>query len=135
EDLGFNRDNVLVTSVDARLAGYKPDQLSGMYRQLYDRLSAIPNVRSATIASYSPMQGSRTNSTVTVRGYTPGKTENMNVSDMLVGPRFAETLGVPLLMGREIGLQDTVTSAKVAIVNKSFADAFYKDQNPIGRRL
>ena len=75
EDLGFNRDNVLLASVDTRLAGYKPDELSAVYRQLYDRLSALPNVQSATIASYSPMQGTSTNSTITVRGYTPAKTK------------------------------------------------------------
>ena len=135
EDLGFNRDDVLLASVDARLAGYKADDLPGLYRQLYDRLSALPNVRSATIASYSPMGGTTTSSTVTVRGYTPGAAENMNVEDILVGPTFAETLGVPLLLGRELGLQDTPTSAKVAVVNQAFASAFYPNQNPIGRRL
>jgi predicted permease len=135
EDLGFNRDNVLLASVDTRLAGYKPSELSSVYRQLYDRLSTLPNVRSASIASYSPMAGTNTNSTVTVRGYTPNKNENMAVSDVFIGPDFSETLGVPLLMGREIGLQDTPTSARVAVVNQAFAQAFFRDQNPIGRRL
>jgi len=135
EDLGFNRDNVLLASVSTRLAGYKPDELSAVYRQLYDRLSAIPNVRSATLASYSPMAGTQTNSSITVRGYTPNDNENMNVDDILVGPRFAETLGVPLLMGREIGLQDTPASARVAVVNQAFAQAYFPNQNPLGRRL
>ena len=135
EDLGFNRDNVLLASVDTRLAGYKPAELSAVYRQLYDRLSALPNVRSATIASYSPMAGTSTNSTITVRGYTPNKNENMNVADIFIGPSFAETLGVPLLMGREIGLQDTAASAKVGVVNQAFAQAYFHDQNPIGRRI
>jgi predicted permease len=135
EDLGFNRDNVLLASVDTRLAGYKPAELSAVYRQLYDRLNTLPNVQSATLASYSPMAGTSTNSTVTVRGYTPNKGEDMNVSDILIGPGFAETLGVPLLMGREIGLQDTPTSARVAVVNQAFAKAFYPSQNPVGRRL
>jgi predicted permease len=135
EDLGFNRDNVLLASVDTRLAGYKPAELSAVYRQLYDRLNTLPNVQSATLASYSPMAGTSTNSTVTVRGYTPNKGEDMSVSDILIGPGFGETLGVPLLMGREIGLQDTPTSLRVAVVNQAFAKAFYPDQNPVGRRL
>jgi predicted permease len=135
QDLGFNRDNVLLASVDTRLAGYKAAELSAVYRQLYDRLNTLPNVQSATLASYSPMAGTSTNSTVTVRGYTPNKGEDMNVSDILIGPGFAETLGVPLLMGREIGLQDTPTSARVAVVNQAFAKAFYPGQNPVGRRL
>lgn len=135
EDLGFNRENVLLASVDMRLAGYKADQLSGVYRQLYDRLNSLPNVQSATIASYSPMAGTSRNSTITVRGYTPAKGEDTGVSDVYVGPRFAETLGVPLLMGREIGLQDTPTSPRVAVVNQAFVKSFFPDQNPIGRRM
>jgi predicted permease len=134
EDLGFNRDNVLLVSVDTRLAGYKPNDLSAVYRQLYDRLSTLPNVRSATIASYSPMQGTMTNSTITVRGYTPAKDEDTAVSNIQIGPNFCETLGVPLLMGREIGLQDTPNSPKVAVVTQSFAKSFFHDENPIGRR-
>ena len=50
----------------------------------------------------------------------------MNVADIFVGPRFAETLGVPLLMGREIGLQDTPTSARVGVVNQSFVRSFFR---------
>lgn len=134
EDLGFNRDNVLLVGVDTRLAGYKPNDLSSVYRQLYDRLSTLPNVRSATIASYSPMQGTMTNSTITVRGYTPAKDEDISVSDIQIGPNFSETLGVTLLMGRDIGLQDTPNSPKVAVVTQSFAKSFFHDENPIGRR-
>lgn len=134
ENLGFNRENVLLVNLDTRLAGYKPAELSGVYRQLHERLSALPNVSSVTIGSYSPMQGSNTNSTITVRGYTPAKDEDTSVSDLQIGPNFCETLGVPLLMGREIGLQDTPTSARVAVVNQAFAKSYFHDENPIGRR-
>ncbi len=134
QDLGFNRDNVLLVGVDTRLAGYKPDELSSVYRQLYDRLSALPNVQSATMASYSPMQGTGTNSTITVCGYTPAKDEDTAVTDILIGPNFCETLGVPLLLGRDIGLQDTVASARVGVVNQAFAQSYFHDENPIGRR-
>ncbi|HKO98501.1 MAG TPA: ABC transporter permease [Pyrinomonadaceae bacterium] len=134
EDLGFNRDNVLLTSVDTRLAGYKPAELPDVYRRLYEELNALPNVRSATFATVSPMSGSDRSSNVTVRGYVPSPGEDLIVSDLMVGPRFAETLGVPLLLGREIGVQDTLASTRVAVVNKSFADAFFPGQNPVGRR-
>ena len=135
EDLGFNRDNVLLASVDTRLAGYQPKDLSEVYRQLYDRLSALPNVRSVTIATYSPMAGTSRSSSLTVRGYTPSKGEDMVVADMLVGPRFAETLGVPLLMGREIGLQDTPTSTRVGGSQSVVSAGSFPHQNPIGRRM
>ena len=135
EDLGFNRDNVLLASIDSRLAGYKPAELNALYRQLYDRLSTLPNVRSVTMASYSPMSGSGSSSSLLVRGYTPRKDEDMDVAHYQVAPRYAETLGIPLLLGREIGLQDTAASAKVAVVNRAFAEAYYPGQNPLGRRI
>lgn len=134
EDLGFNRDNLLLASLDARLAGYKTTELTALYRQLYDRLNALPNVRSATMASYSPLSGSGSNSSLLVRGYTP-RPDDGDVSHYQVAPRYAETLGIPLLLGREIGLQDTVTSTKVAVVNHAFAEHYFPGQNPLGRRI
>jgi len=135
EALGFNRENVLLATIDARLAGYKASELSAVYRQLYDRLSALPNVRSATMASYSPMSGTNSSSSVLVRGYTPRLGEDMDVSHVQIGPKYAETLGVPLLLGREIGLQDTAASTKVAVVNQTFAEFFFPGQSAIGRRI
>ena len=134
EDLGFNRDNVLLVSVDTRLAGYKADDLSGVYRQLYDRLSALPNVRSATIASYSPMQGTSSTSTITVRGYTPNPNEDMNVGDVFVGPRFAETLAFAAAGSRDWPSGYGELGAR-GRSNQTFARTYFKDQNPIGRRL
>ncbi|MGH9970957.1 MAG: ABC transporter permease [Pyrinomonadaceae bacterium] len=134
-DLGFNRDNVLLFGVDSRLAGYKPAELSALYRQLYDRLSALPNVRAATLATFSPMSGTSRTSSITVRGRTPNPGEDLIVSDILIGPTYAETLSLPLLLGRSIGLQDTAASNKVAVVNQSFAQHFFPNQNPIGRRI
>ena len=58
----------------------------------------------------------------------PAKDENTSVSDIQIGPNFAETLGVPLLMGRDIGLQDTPTSPKVAVVNQSFAQCLFSQR-------
>ena len=61
--------------------------------------------------------------------------EDMIVSDMMVGPSYCETLGLPVLLGREIGLQDTESSPKVAVVNQAFAEYFFHGENPIGRRF
>jgi predicted permease len=134
-DVGFNRDNVLLLSLDTRLAGYKPAQLSALYRQVIERMKDLPGVQSATIATYSPISGHGRNSTVTVHGYTPGAGEDRDVNDFLIGPDYAKTLGVPLLLGREFDIRDTPASHKVAIVNQSFAKSFFAGQNPIGKRF
>ena len=135
EDLGFNGENVLLVDIDPRLAGYKPKELSGLYRQLLDRLGTLPGVRSTSIATYSPMSGSGRTSNISVQGYLPEPGDEMDVSNMLIGPSYCQTLGLPLLLGREIGMQDTPASAKVAVVNEAFAKTFFHGENPVGRRF
>ncbi|HSB27349.1 MAG TPA: ABC transporter permease [Pyrinomonadaceae bacterium] len=133
ENVGFEKSNVLLVRIEPRLAGYKPAELSSLYHQMIDRLSTLSGIRSVSIATFSPMSGSNRTSTIAIPGYTPQPNENMDIQDMLVGPNYADTLGLQLLQGREIGPRDTPSSAKVAVVTKAFAERFFKNQNPIGR--
>jgi predicted permease len=133
EDLGFKRDKMLLIGIDARLAGYKAPDLAPLYQRLLERINVVPGVSSLTVSSYSPMSGSRRSSDVTVQGYVAAPDENVIVEELFVGPDFGKTLGVPLLQGREINLQDTDASRKVAVVNEAFVDHYLKGQNPLGR--
>jgi len=133
EDLGFNRNNVLLLGIDPRLAGYKTTELATLYQQVVERLSSLPQVQTVSIATYSPLSGTRRSSSVQVNGYTPQPGENLDTQDILVAPKYAETLGMPLLRGRDINERDTPTSTQIAVINSAFAERFFKDQNPIGR--
>ncbi len=135
EELGFNRQHVLLVSIDPRLAGYQPAQLAPFYRQLLDRVNALPGVRSASVAAYSPMSGTSSSSNIGVQGYTPPPGANMDVNVNVVGWKYFETAGMPMLLGREIGPQDTPASPKVAVVNATLAHDFFGKENPIGRRF
>src|SRR5262249_28760976 len=132
---GFDRSNMLLVGIDPRLAGYKPAELPALYQQIFDRLGSLPNVRSVSMATYSPMTGTRRSSSIRVPGYTPQPNEDLIVEDMLAGPKYAENLGIPLLRGRDIDVRDTVAGRRVAIVNETFANHYFKDQNPIGRNF
>jgi predicted permease len=133
--LGFNDDNVLLVQTDPRLAGFKAGDLDGLYRQLLARLNNLPGVRSATIAYYSPMSGHYSSTDLKIQGYTPHPNENMEVNENQVGPNYFETLGIPMLLGRPIGPQDTATSPRVVVVNQAFAQRFFRGQNPVGRQI
>ena len=133
EDVGFDRSNLLLLGIDPRLAEYKPAQLATLYQQLIDRLGSLPQVKSVSMATYAPMSGTRRTSSVKVPGFTPQTSEELNVQDILAGPRYAETLGMPLLRGREIEIRDTAAAPQIAVVNETFAERYFKDQNPIGR--
>ncbi|HEY2963919.1 MAG TPA: ABC transporter permease [Pyrinomonadaceae bacterium] len=133
ENVGFDRSNMLLAGIDPRLAGYKPAELPALYQQILDRLGSLPNVRSVSMATYSPMSGTHRASSIQVPGYTPEPNEDVVVEDMLAGPKYAQNLGMPLLRGRDIEARDTVAARRVAIVNETFANRYFKDQNPIGR--
>ena len=133
EDVGFDRNNVLLLGIDPRLAGYKPTELAGLYQQVIERLGSLPQVRSVSMATYAPMSGTRRSSSIRITGYTPQPGEDLVVQDILTGPKYAETLGMPLLRGRDIEQRDTPSSPRIAVVNQMFAERYFGNQNPIGR--
>jgi predicted permease len=135
QPLGFNQENVVLARVNPRLAGYKTTEVGALYRKLYDRLHALPGVQSATIASYSPLGGSNSTSTLAVQGYEAKDNENTGAQTVFVGPDYPHALGMQLLLGREITLQDTAGAAKVAMVNEAFVRHFFPNQNPVGHRF
>jgi predicted permease len=133
--LGFNQENVVLARINPRLAGYKPAEVGALYRKLYDQLHALPGVQSATLASYSPLGGSNSTSSLTVQGYEPKQNESPSAQMIFVGPDYPHTLGMPLLLGREINLQDTAGAVKVAMVNEAFVRHYMPNINPIGRKI
>lgn len=133
EDLGFDRNNLLLVNIDPRLAGYKTTELSALYQQVIDRVGSLPQVRSVSVATYAPLSGTRRSSSIKVTGYVAQPDEDLDVQDILVGPKYTETLGIPLLRGRDIEQRDSPSSPMVAVVNSSFAEHYFKNQNPIGR--
>jgi predicted permease len=135
QNLGFGDQHVLLVSTDPRLAGFKAGDLNSLYQHLLDRLNALPGVKSATIAYYSPMSGHVSRTDVAIQGYAPHPNENMGVNENQVGPNYFATLDIPVLLGRPIGPQDTPSSFKVVVVNQAFARLYLKGENPIGRRI
>lgn len=135
EDLGFAQDHLLLVRTDPRLAGYQWAELPGLYRELGERLNALPGVVSATVAKHSPVSGSSSSSNLSVQGYLPTEGKEMNVHSLEVGPRFFETLRIPVLLGRDLGPRDVPDSTQVAVVNETFVREFMAGRNPIGQRF
>ncbi len=135
EDVGFNRSNMLLVGVDPRLAGYKPAELPLLYQQILDRVSTVPNVQSVSMATYAPLSGTQRSSSIKVPGFVPQPDQNSDVEDVLVGPNYAKTLGIPILRGREIESRDTAPGPRVAVVNEAFVEQFFKGQEPIGKQF
>jgi len=133
--LGFDSKNVLLARIDPRLAGYKPENAGALYRQLLDRLNELPGVRAATIAYYSPLSGSKSTNGINVEGFARRSGEHLEAETIFVCANYPKVLGIPLILGRVIGFEDTPASPKVAMVNETFVRHFFPNQDPIGRRF
>jgi predicted permease len=133
QDFGFNRRNVLMVTLGLKTAGYKPDQLGPLYERLLDTMSALPGVHSATLAMLPPMSGMTWGGPVTIPGHVAQPNEDMDTAINSVAPHYFETVGIPLLRGRVIGLEDTAASPKVAVVNQTFARYFFPHGDAVGR--
>ena len=133
-NLGFQRDHVLLVTLDPEGSRYDDEQLSRAYQELLGRLEAIPSVRSATICAGSPISGAGANRGVIVQGYQAKPGEIRNVMENWVGPKYFETLGTPLLAGRDFSFEDQ-GHARVAIINQTMARYYFGDGNPLERHI
>ncbi len=133
QNFGFTPQNRLIVRVNPALAGYKPDQLYGLYQQLEQRLQQIPGVLSASYSTYSPMRGNNWGFNFHIEGRSPD--ERDGASFVCVGPHYFETIGTRLLRGRTITEQDTANSPRVAVINQAFAKKFFPKQDPIGQHF
>ncbi len=135
EPLGFDQNSILLAKINPRLAGYSPADVGALYRRLYDQVSLLPGVESATFARYSPFGGNVSSFSASVDGYTPAPNENLQLEAVEIGPNYPQTLGMPLVSGRAIGLTDTAGAPLVAMVNEAFVKRFFPTSSPLGHRL
>jgi macrolide transport system ATP-binding/permease protein len=133
QNFGFEPQNRLVVRVNPALAGYKPEQLYGLYQQFEQRLAQIPGVVSASYSNYSPMQGDNWGFGFHIEGRPPDKRDGASFDS--IGPHYFETIGTHLLRGRTITEQDTPNSPAVAVINQAFAKKFSPKQDPIGQHF
>lgn len=134
-NLGFNRQHLLVFDLDPNNAGTRGAAAAQQFhRQLLDRLSTIPGVRSASLSGNGVFEGNEAGDPIAVEGYAPQPGERMNSRMDMVGPQYFSTLGIPILMGREISTADA-RGERVAVVNESFARRFFPRSNPLGKHV
>jgi predicted permease len=136
-DPGFDTRNLLLFDLDTSLNGYTGAQAHSLYSQLLERIEALPGVLSATYSFDPLLRGDIWSTSFGVEGETQN-TQHMT-DGLAVGPKFFETLRIPLLAGRTFIPEDFLWAPdskwNPIVINMAFARSFFKDQNPLGRRL
>ena len=135
-DPGFRTDGV--TTARLTLAGDVYDAPVDRYRffrQVVERMRAVPGVASVSIGTRVPF-GVRAGGVAT---FIDGVTEDPNVLPVLsrvsVMPDYFSTLGIPLVVGRGIEDTDAADAPLVAVVDQTAAERFWPGESPIGRRV
>ena len=132
---GFNQQNVLITSIDPALIGYRGEGLMNLYRKLTDVIAPLPGVRSVSLSAVRPMSRGQWRTGVYVRGHVVGSGEDATVPWNLIAPDFFRTLEIPLLQGRDFTARDNSGAPKVAIINEAMARSYFGNTSAIGRQL
>jgi predicted permease len=133
--LGYNRENLLLFRVSPVAAGYKGAAVIQLYQDLLARISAVPGLRTVTVSHNGLFSGSESADPIAIEGYTPKSGEDMDSAFDHIGPGYFSTMGIPILLGREITAQDTNSGLRPAVINETFARQFFPDTNPIGKHI
>lgn len=134
-DLGFQPRGRLVASLNFKAAGYTSERVPSLYQQLQDRLERIPGVRSASLSLNAPQKYCCINLNIEIAGRNEKWVEDVDTIFARVTPHYFETLGTPLMRGREFDRRDTQSAPHVAVVDESFARIFFASQDPIGKHF
>jgi predicted permease len=134
-DVGFQRENLLLFGVAPVEAGYQGHRFAALCQEIQSRVAALPGVRSATASMHLLLSGSSRGNSITVPGYAPAPRENMSIRVLPVGTDFLTTMGIPLLIGRDLTARDDEKAPKVSLINESMAHRFWANQNPIGKHF
>jgi predicted permease len=130
QSLGFRPENLLVFQLDPTLNGYRDGRLYDFHEQVLGSLERLPGVRSASMSRWGLLAGNRTSDGLSVPG---GSSTGVDVH--YVAPRFFETLGFPLVAGRDFTRADREGASQVVIVNESLARALFPARSPLGQTV
>ena len=130
--IGFNRENVLLVTLNATQAGYRDDALMRFYADLHRRFQTLPGARSVSFSNYTLLTNSRNTTSVRVPG---SAVTGRALTVMNVGPDFVKTMEIPLLRGRDLNERDVAGPVRVAVVNDQFVQRYFPNENPLGRHF
>jgi putative ABC transport system permease protein len=134
-DAGFDRDAVLLVSVNASRSASPLDRRTELFEQLRESAAAVPGVAQAAASFTTPAGSSGWNMEVRVPpGSTLTRLQRMTWVNA-VSPAWFPTYGMRLVAGRDVSALDNATGPKLAVVNRTFAKRFLKEGNPIGQRF
>ncbi|HEV8132144.1 MAG TPA: ABC transporter permease [Acidobacteriota bacterium] len=134
-DPGFRTEKILLVPIELPRQRYSGGKANQFFRQLSERLKALPGVEAVATASITPLSGSVGNMSVIIEGYQAKPNENVGIDYNQVGPGYHDLMGIPIVQGRGFTEQDKEGAPGVIVINEALARLYFPNQNPIGKRV
>ncbi|RPI07876.1 MAG: FtsX-like permease family protein, partial [Acidobacteriales bacterium] len=134
-DVGLRTEGVLLFGIDPTLNKYSDDRLRSFYRDLLNRLNNTPGVVSATASSMRLFTGGISSGPLRVPGAAWLPRNGVQAWVNLVAPRFFETMGIPVILGRALTDRDTAKAPRVAFLSQAMAKRAFPDGSPLGKTI
>lgn len=135
--LGFDPSHLLTVGI--KLPGLKyhePIDQAAFYRQLLDKVAALPGVKAAAVDSNVPFSGFRSEEHFAVTGQPePRHGEEATAETHGVSPDYFRTMEIPILRGRPISPDDAIGKPFVVVIDEGLAKRFFPGRDPIGQQL
>ncbi len=137
QEFGLETTNRVVIHMNPLKAGYKPEQLQGLYQQIEDRFHSLPGVERVGLTIYTPLEGDSWSFYVYVKGQpAPDPGQEVTATFDRASPDYFKAVGQRVVRGRSFAPSDTATSEGVAVVNQAFVKKLFKNgEDPIGQHL
>ncbi len=136
-DPGFRTDHILTFSLpvpERRLT--QPEQIVGYYNQLVEKIEALPGVIRAEAATGIPLQGTNFGMPFTIAGKpVADPSARPGAGFQMVTPGFFQTFAIQMVKGRSFTDQDSVAGVRVAVVNETFVNRYFKGVDPLSQRI
>jgi putative ABC transport system permease protein len=135
-DLGFEARGVMNFSMDPSQQGYDETRTKSFYKELEQRVRALPGVQLASLAYSAPMGYYNAGEYFEVEGQevTDQKRRPIASYNTISGDYF-QVMRIPIVRGRSFTEQDNETAPRVAMVNEFMAKKFWPDKDPLGKRF
>lgn len=135
-DTGFDTTKVLSMNIGIPSIKYpKPENQVAFFKDVTDRIAALPGVKAAGITSVLPLSDNFDGRGVIIEDQPRQRGQEISADLYVTTPGYLRAMGIPLVKGRLITEQDTTDAAKVALINTTMATQLWPNQDPLGKRI
>jgi predicted permease len=132
--LGYSAEHLLIFEMNPLSDGYKAATIPALFDQLIAKIKTIPVVRSAALSENGLFSGNDSGDDISIVGSTAKSGQNMDVALDEVGPAYFQTIGIPVLAGRDVESRDTAGTRHMWL-NQTMSKYFFGESSPLGQHI